>query len=90
MRTFEVPACRGFMLSTRTTEQKNFFKEGKEADYFSTPEELKQKIDFYLKNDELRLKIAEAGYQKLLKSNYSYIDRAKQVLKVFKSLNKNL
>ena len=49
MRTFEIPACFGFALSTKTKEQQDFFKEGAEADYFSTPEELKQKIDFYLK-----------------------------------------
>ncbi len=83
MRTFEVPACAGFMLATRIKEQKEFFEEAKEADYFSTPAELKEKINFYLKNNELRQKIAEAGYKKLLSANYSYIDRAKRILELF-------
>lgn len=85
MRTFEVPACGGFILSTRTKEQQDFFNEGKEADYFSTPEELRQKIDFYLKNKELRQKIAEAGRKKLLNSGHSYIDRAKKILEVYQN-----
>lgn len=87
MRTFEVPACRGFMLSTRTPEQQDFFEEGKEADYFSTPEELKQKIDFYLKNEELRKKIVKAEYEKLINSDYAYTDRAKKILDIYNELN---
>jgi len=83
LRTFEIPACRGFALSTRTLEQQEFFKEAEEADYFSTPEELRQKIDFYLKNGELRRKIAQAGHQRLVNSDYSCQNRAKKVLDVY-------
>lgn len=87
MRTFEAPACKAFVLSTRTEEAKKFFEEDKEAVYFESPEELKEKIDFYLKNDKLREKIREAGYQRLINSNYSYLDRAKRILEVYKKLN---
>lgn len=90
MRTFEVPACAGFMLATRTEEQKEFFEEAKEADYFSTPAELKEKINFYLKNNELRQKIAAAGYKKLLSANYSYTDRAKRILEIYGEFRKNI
>lgn len=85
MRTFEVPACGGFLLSVRTDETKKFFEEGKEAAYFSTLDELKEKINFYLKNNELRKKIAEAGYKRLLNSGYAYTDRAKKIIEVYKS-----
>jgi len=81
MRTFEAPACKAFVLSTRTEEAKEFFEEDKECAYFSTPEELKEKIDFYLKNDELRKKIAEAGYQKV--KNHTYFERAKKILEIY-------
>jgi spore maturation protein CgeB len=81
MRTFEAPACKAFVLSTRTDEAKEFFEEDKECAYFSTIEELKEKIDFYLKNDELRNKIREAGYQKV--KNHTYLERAKKILEVF-------
>jgi spore maturation protein CgeB len=85
MRTFEIPACGGFMLHERSEELLELFEEGKEIDCFSTAEELKNKIIFYLKNDNLRMKIAEAGYQRLLKSGYCYMDRAKQILEFIKN-----
>lgn len=86
MRTFEVPACAGFLLSTRTQEQEEFFEKAKEADYFSTPEELKEKIDFYLRNERLREEITRIGYQRLIKSCYSCRDRAENILKIYASL----
>ncbi|MCX7698099.1 MAG: glycosyltransferase [Candidatus Goldbacteria bacterium] len=83
MRTFEAPACKSFVLSTRTDEVKEFFEEDKEIVLFSNPEELRQKIDFYLKNDKLREKIRESGYSRLINSNNSYLDRAKKILEIF-------
>lgn len=88
MRTFEAPACKAFVLSTRTEELKEFFEEDKEIACFSTPKELKEKVDFYLKNDELREKIRGAGYQRLINSNYSYLNRAKRILEIFEETKK--
>jgi len=85
MRTFEIPACGGFMLHERSEELLEFFEEGKEIECFSSTEELKSKIRFYLKNDDVRKQIAEGGYQRLMKSGYCYTDRAKQILE----FNKN-
>lgn len=65
MRTFEVPACGGFALATRTSEQLEFFSEDKEAAYFSTPEELVAKVTHYLTHDERRALVAQAGHLKV-------------------------
>lgn len=89
MRTFEIPACSGFMLSIRTPEQQKFFKEGKEAEYFDSPEELKKKIDYYLNHPEERVKIAEAGLKRASSYEYSYKARAEKILEVYNELNKN-
>lgn len=86
MRTFEIPACKGFVLSMRTEETTGFFEEDKEAAYFSTPEELKQKIDFYLKNENKRKEISEAGYLRLINSDYNYDDRVKIFLRAFNEI----
>jgi spore maturation protein CgeB len=81
MRTFEAPACGAFVLAERSPEAKEFFEEDKEAVYFSTPQELKDKIRYYLAHEDQRLLVARAGYERCIKSGYSYGDRAKQMLK---------
>lgn len=83
MRTFEIPACGGFMLHERSSELIHFLEEGKEVECFDSPEELKDKINFYLKNDNLRQKIASAGYRKIINSNSTYKDRAARILKAY-------
>lgn len=80
MRTFEIPAAKGFMLHERSEEALEFFEEGKEADYFSNQEELMEKIKFYLNHETLRIKIAEAAYSKIFKANYTYIERVRQLM----------
>lgn len=80
MKTFEIPACKGFMLAERSPEELEFFGEGQEAEYFSTLSELKQKIDKYMQLPEDRRQIAEAAYARLIRENNSYKDRAAQVI----------
>src|SRR5262249_55230615 len=50
-RTFEIPACGGFMLTDRTDEQRTFLEEDKEAVYFSSSEEMIDKVKYYLAHD---------------------------------------
>lgn len=86
MKTYEIPACRGFMLATRTEEQSALLKEGIEADYFSDDKELIGKINYYLIHDGERQKIAEAGYKKIINGANTYKDRANKILEVFKDI----
>lgn len=78
MKTFEIPACGGFMLTNWTEEQSIFFEDGKHCVYFHTKEEMIDKVKFYLKNSGLRRKIAEAGSIEVQK--HSYIIRSKKIL----------
>ncbi len=61
-RSVEIPACKGFMLAERTDEHLSLFDEGKEAEYFSTRDELVKKIEYYLNNHIRREEIRELGY----------------------------
>ena len=45
MRTFEVPGYGGLLITQRTTEQAEFFEEGKEIIFFDSPDELKDKLN---------------------------------------------
>ncbi|GAB4534241.1 MAG: glycosyltransferase [Pleurocapsa sp.] len=66
IRTFEIPASGTLMLSERNQELLNLFQEDIEAVYFSSPEELNQKVTYLLNNQNLIETITEAGYQKAL------------------------
>ncbi|MGB3204745.1 MAG: glycosyltransferase [Crinalium sp.] len=81
LRTFEIPACKGFFLAQRSTKHLEIYEEGKEAEFFGSDEECADKINFYLKNESERIKIAEAGYQRCIKSGYSLHERLSRALK---------
>lgn len=81
-RTMEIPACGGFMLAERTDEHLSLFEEGKEADYFSSNEELLEKCKYYLEDEEERKKIAKAGYLRCKDSGYSNEEVVKGMINI--------
>jgi len=86
MRTFEIPACNGFMLAERTHEHLELFREGKEMACFSSPEELIDQVRYYLSHEFERVQIANAGHQKVVSERYSYKDRLEQIFNFVESL----
>lgn len=85
MRTFEIPLCMGFMLHQRTKEAEELLISDKEAVFFSDYMEMKEKIDFYLKHPELRDKIAEAGYKKILNCDSLNNNVTKKLVSILKN-----
>lgn len=83
-RTFQIPACGGFMLHERTDEFELLFKVGVEAEAFSTIDELVSKIDYYLHNEAVRRRIADAGRQKVLAYHTSE-KRAEEIIRIMRS-----
>ena len=80
-RSVEIPACAGLMLAERTEEHQKMFEEDKEAVYFSSNEELLEKIKYLLENPDKRNEISSNGYKKCIESQMSYTDRLKTILK---------
>jgi spore maturation protein CgeB len=78
-RTFQIPACKGFMLHERNEEVLALFKEGKEIACYASVQEIAEKIDYYLAHPEERTAIAEAGYRRCVPA-YSDTSRLKELL----------
>ena len=82
MKTFEIPAMNGLMLTKRSREQNYFFPENKACLMFSDIKELKEKIEFISKNKSKVKKIRNFGY--IVSKKNSYRIRAKYLLnKIF-------
>jgi spore maturation protein CgeB len=74
-RTFEIPACGSLLLADRTDEHREFFEEGKEAEFFGSCEELVDKVKFYCGNESARKRLADGGYKRCQDGGYAYVCR---------------
>jgi hypothetical protein len=80
MRTFEIPACRGFMLTSRTEEQQSFFAEGEEIACFASPQELRETVVRYLADPARRRTMAQAAMARV--QPHSYAHRMHRLLEI--------
>lgn len=79
-RNFEIPAIGTFMLSEYSDTLADIYKEGEEAEFFRNSDELLDKVKFYLKNKEIREKIALNGHNKAVNGNFSSDEKVKNIL----------
>lgn len=67
LRVTDVPACGSFLLTEYSSELADLFELETEICTFSAPEEMKEKIDYYLNHEEERERIARAGLERTRK-----------------------
>jgi hypothetical protein len=79
-RSWEIPACGTFLLSERTSAMQEFYREGKEAEFFGGPEEFMDKVQFYLQNEGARKRIAASGYARVIASGNDIYSRMRHWL----------
>ncbi len=79
-RSWEIPACGVFLLSERTPAMQEFYCEGKEAEFFESPDEFMDKAEFYLQNEGARKRIAAAGFARVIASGNDIYSRMRQWL----------
>ena len=70
-RNFEIPSQYSLQISERTEEICDIFGEDIGIICFQSPEELNDKIEFYLKNDSLRNKIISNSFNIISDKKYS-------------------
>jgi len=82
-RTFEIPACGGFQITSHREAINELFEIGKEIVTYTDFNDLKAKINYYLDptNETERQQIIEAGQRRVL-SEHTYEKRLKQLLEI--------
>jgi spore maturation protein CgeB len=84
MRSFEIPAVGGIMVAPRTSEHLNFFRDGEEAFFYDTPDE----IAYICKNitgwsKSIAMQVREQARIRSESSSYSYKDRSFECMSAF-------
>ena len=85
LRDFEVPALGSFLLTQYNDEINSLFDVKKEIETFRNEWEMVDKVEFYLRNPNLSLKIAQAG-MKRINDEHLWIHRLEAL---FLHVNKN-
>jgi len=67
-------------LAERTSMHQKLLTEGVESEFFSTPLELVEKVDYYLTHEEERSNISENGYMCVTKSGYSWKELLEKII----------
>lgn len=81
LRIFDIMSVGGFVLSNWQEELTELFEEDKEIVLFKTPEEMLEKIDYYLSHEKERIRIGINGYQKV-KNGYSFEHQLNKLISV--------
>jgi spore maturation protein CgeB len=86
MRTFEIPACAGFMLTEQTAAHSELFNQVDAAIFFSSPDQLVAKVRSYLGRDADRARIAQSMHRAICEHGHTYADRLDQILDTVRPL----
>ena len=80
-RIYDILGCGGFLLTNYQGEIPEYFEIGKDLDCYESIAECHEKIAYYLANEDLRMEIANNGYQKV-KAMHTYQIRIARILKI--------
>lgn len=86
LRIFDILGCGGFVLSNYQPELPELFTPDEELVAYSSPEELKELVAYYLEHDKERKEIAHNGFEKV-KTHYTYPIRLEQMLRFAFQIN---
>ena len=69
LRAMDIMGCGGFLLTNYQEEMFQYFEPDKDFVYYTDYDDLRAKVDYYLRHDEERREIAANGCQKVLSSH---------------------
>jgi len=79
-RNFEIPGCGGFQLSGRADHLEDYFSPGEEIVFFDDVDDLVAKARYYLRHEDERARIAQAGYARCLRE-HTYVHRFNEIFR---------
>ena len=82
MKNLQIPACGGFLITSKTDTIIELFEEDKEVVCYDTYKELREKCEYYLLHEDERRKIAFNAHKKVVAGRNSITDRAKNILDI--------
>lgn len=85
-RVMDIMGAGGFVLTNYCEETADIFEEDKEIVMFKSPEELFDKVEYYLRHEEERERIARAGYHKVT-TCYTYEKKLQKLLEWVEGCN---
>jgi hypothetical protein len=80
MRTFEIPAMGGMMLTTRSAEQASFFPENEASLMFEGKSELRARVESILRGDHDTEALRRNALARV--SQHTYLERARTLLEI--------
>lgn len=80
-RTFKIPMARGFEITDNVACIRKYFKVGQDIIVADNKDDWKEKIEYFMKNKENRIKIIESGRKKVL-SDHTYHNRVNVILEI--------
>jgi spore maturation protein CgeB len=81
MRVFDILACGGFVLAEHSDALAELFVVGEEIDSWRTPDELVDKVDWYLNNRAVAVAMAQRGCR-AVSERHTIQQRVRMMLKL--------
>ena len=85
-RTFDVPACGGFLLTDYRQAAAELFEPGTEIAMYRTTDELAAQVKHFLQHDDERRAMAQAARNRVLRE-HTWAHRARTIINVLKDKN---
>lgn len=79
LRAFDIMGCGGFMITNFQEDFLRHFEPDEEVVFYSSYDELLDKVEYYLSHDEQRNRIARNALQKV-STEHTYLQRAQTIL----------
>ena len=86
-RCFEIPMTKTLMVAPYNDDLASMFQEDKEIVFYRNKDEFVNKVKYYLGHEEERMKIAEAGYDRVVQDGHEAMDRVNFIMDLYKQIS---